>query len=345
MDQDKILTFVVPAYNMQTYLKRCLNALLASPDNVDVEVLVVDDGSTDGTLAVAQDYQRRFPGIVRAIHQENKGHGGAVNTGIAEAAGMYVKVVDADDWVGASSLAEVLDVLRRQRDSDDPLDMLVTDYVYDKVGRKHKHVVDFSKVMEANRRITWDDLGDFGIAQYIIMHALTFRTEVVRMSGMTLPEHTFYVDFIYSYQPFPWVKSIYYLSTPFYHYFIGREGQSVQTDVMIRRVQQLCRVNRQMLTATPEATDEGVTPGLYRYMIHFLAIESSITTVFLILSRDSNNYRVQKELWNNIREYSPTIYRDTRGKLVSRAMNLPGPAGRFCVRVGYRIANMILGFN
>ena len=76
------------------------------------------------------------------------------------------------------------------------------------------------------------------------MHALTYRTAVVRESGMQLPEHTFYVDFIYAYQPFPWVKTMKYLDTPFYHYFIGRDGQSVQTDVMIRRVDQLRLVNQ-----------------------------------------------------------------------------------------------------
>lgn len=339
----KILTFVVPAYNMQHYLPRCVESLLAAIECDDVEVIIVDDGSSDGTLEVAQRFERENPGVVRAIHQENKGHGGAVNTGLAQARGMYVKVVDADDWIGADSLEDVLAVLRAQPGSDDPLDMLVTDYVYDKVGKKHKHVVSFEKVMPMNRRIDWNDLGKFGIAQYIIMHALTFRTDVVRASGMQLPEHTFYVDFIYSYQPFPWVHSIMYIPTPFYHYFIGREGQSVQTDVMIRRVGQLCRVNKQMLNATPESPE--VSEGLYRYMIHFLAIESSITTVFLILSKNHENYHVQKQLWNAIDDYSPKIGHDVRHKLVSRAMNLPGPAGRFCVRVGYRVANKILGFN
>lgn len=137
--------------------------------------------------------------------------------------------------------------------------------------------------MEAGRVLGWDDLGKFGLAQYIIMHALTFRTQVVRDSGLKLPEHTFYVDFYYSYQPFPWVKRIQYLDVPFYHYFIGREGQSVQTDVMIKRVDQL----RFCQSADDRGhAERGTVPeGLYRYMIHFLAIESCVTSVFLILSR------------------------------------------------------------
>ena len=223
----KTLTFVIPAYNMESYLDRCVNSLLSASDISDLEVLIVDDGSKDGTLEYARKLERTNPGAVRAIHQENKGHGGAVNTGIAAATGMYVKVVDADDWVDPQAIDTVLATLRAQHDTDEPIDMLVTNYVYDKVAKRHKTVVNFRRVMEAGRVLGWDDLGKFGLAQYIIMHALTFRTQVVRDSGLKLPEHTFYVDFYYSYQPFPWVKRIQYLDVPFYHYFIGREGQSV----------------------------------------------------------------------------------------------------------------------
>ncbi|WP_395956943.1 glycosyltransferase family 2 protein [Bifidobacterium rousetti] len=351
---------------METYLERCVLSLTAAKRIDDIEVLIIDDGSKDGTLDAARAFERRFPGVVRAIHQENKGHGGAVNTGIAEARGMYVKVVDADDWVGPESLEQVMGVLRDEAakggsrttsstasnadgtggadgTDDAPIDMLVTNYVYDKVGKRHKHEVNFRHAMKAGERLTWDDMGHFGLAEYILMHALIFRTAVVRESGMQLPEHTFYVDFIYAYQPFPWVKTLRYLDTPFYHYFIGRDGQSVQTDVMIRRVDQLILVNQRMVEATPE---RGTVPdGLYRYMIHFLAIESSVASVFLILSRDPENYAKKKRLWADIRDHSASIYHDVRRKPMSRALNLHGSAGRFVIRWGYRVAERVVGFN
>lgn len=343
MQEKKTLTFVVPAYNMTEYLERCVMSLIAAKRNDDIEVLIVDDGSSDGTLEMAQKFEARYPGIVRAIHQENKGHGGAVNTGIAAASGMYVKVVDADDWVGPESLEQVMAVLREEADSTEPIDMLVTNYVYDKVGKRNKHMVNFRHAMKAGERLAWNDLGHFGLAEYILMHALTYRTAVVRESGMQLPEHTFYVDFIYAYQPFPWVKTMKYLDTPFYHYFIGRDGQSVQTDVMIRRVDQLRLVNQCMVRATPE---RGTVPdGLYRYMIHFLAIESSVASVFMILSRDPENYEKKKDMWDDIKAYSPTIYKDVRKKAMSRALNLRGSIGRFVIRKGYFVAEHVVGFN
>ena len=155
----KTLTFVIPAYNMESYLDRCVNSLLSASDISDLEVLIVDDGSKDGTLEYARKLERTNPGAVRAIHQENKGHGGAVNTGIAAATGMYVKVVDADDWVDPQAIDTVLATLRAQHDTDEPIDMLVTNYVYDKVAKRHKTVVNFRRVMEAGRVLGWDDLG------------------------------------------------------------------------------------------------------------------------------------------------------------------------------------------
>lgn len=337
------LTFVVPAYNMEQYLARCVSSLLSASDTSDIEVLIVDDGSSDTTPQLADTYERRWPNNVRAIHQPNKGHGGAVNTGIAAARGMYVKVVDADDWIDPQSIDPMMETLRAQRTSDHPVDMVVTNYVYDKVTKRRKHVVNFRRAMRTGEVLTWDDLGRFGLAEYILMHALTFRTAVVRESGMQLPEHTFYVDFIYAYQPFTKVRTMLYLDMPFYHYFIGREGQSVQTDVMIRRVEQLRLVNRRMVEATPEP---GTVPdGLYRYMIHFLAIESSVTSVFLILSRKPENYRLKDQLWRDIDAASPAIGRDVRRKVMSRALNLPGSLGRWIIRQGYRIAEHVVGFN
>lgn len=339
----KTLTFVVPAYNMQEYLSRCVSSLLATPHPDDIEVLIVDDGSSDGTPALSDRLAAQNPGNVRVIHQKNKGHGGAVNTGMAEARGVYLKVIDADDWVGAGTLTTMMGALRKQRGCKQPIDLFVTDYVYDKVNKRRKHTVHFRNVMKAGQRLGWDDLRRFGIAQYMIMHALTFRTDILRQAQTELPEHTFYVDFIYAYQPFPWVNSIMYLPIPFYHYFIGRDGQSVQTDVMIRRVNQLVRINGLMAQATPERGT--VSDGLYRYMIHFLSIQSVVASAFLILSRDPVNYEAKRRMWADIERVSPRIARDVRHQLPSRAINLPGRVGRFLIRHGYRIAEAIIGFN
>lgn len=337
-----VITFIIPAYNMADHLGFCLDSLLTCSFD-DMEIIVVDDGSTDDTAGVAQDYETRHPGRVHLVRQENKGHGGAVNTGLSQAKGLYVKVVDADDWVNPESLSLVLDRLRVQSLSPDPVDMVVTNYVYEKEGRLHKRVINFRSVMPPNQVLDWNHIGKFGMAQYMIMHALIFRTEVLRQAATHLPEHTYYVDFIYYYQPLPYVSSLIYLDTDFYRYHTGRQGQSVQTSVMVSRVDQLLVVNGLMVEATPRPGQ--VPNGLYRYMIHYLSINCVVTSVFLVLSKNPSNYQNKDMLWRRLEHHSPTVSHDVRSTLLCRLINMPGRTGRMAIRLGYKVAEAAVGFN
>lgn len=93
----KLLSVAIPCYNSEAYMSKCINSLLIGGE--EVEIIIVDDGSSDRTAEIADDYAEKYPTIVKAIHQENGGHGQAVNTGIKNATGLYFKVVDSDDWV------------------------------------------------------------------------------------------------------------------------------------------------------------------------------------------------------------------------------------------------------
>lgn len=104
----KLLTFTIPCYNSQDYMRHCIESIL--PGGEDVEILIVDDGSKDDTAAIADEYAEKYPTIVKAIHQENGGHGEAVNAGIRNATGLYFKVVDSDDWVDWNALPPVLQI-------------------------------------------------------------------------------------------------------------------------------------------------------------------------------------------------------------------------------------------
>ena len=111
----KILSIAIPCYNSAAYMRRCIDSLL--PGGEDVEILIVDDGSTkDNTAEIADEYERNYPGICRAIHQENGGHGEAVNAGLRNATGVYYKVVDSDDWVNEEAYMEVLDTLTEREE-------------------------------------------------------------------------------------------------------------------------------------------------------------------------------------------------------------------------------------
>ena len=219
----KLLSIVVPSYNSQDYLRHCLDTVVLGGQ--EVEVIVVDDGSTDSTAEIAREYCSRFPGIVRLEQKENGGHGSAVNRGLEVATGTYFKVVDSDDWLDTTDYRSVLSLLR----SIGSVDLLITNYVYEySYNGKHK-VMRYSNVFPQGKVITWDSMHRFHFDQLMLMHSLFYRTELLRECGLKLPEHTFYVDNLVAYLPLPYVKSLIYLDCSPYHYLIGRPGQSVNT--------------------------------------------------------------------------------------------------------------------
>ena len=185
----KILTIAIPSYNSMDYMRNCIESLL--PGGEDVEILIVDDGSKDDTPAIADEYQEKYPGIVRAIHQENGGHGEAVNAGLRNATGFFYKVVDSDDWVDAESYQKILAFLKEAMKEEEPLDMLLSNYVYEKVGAKHKKVIQYHSILPENRYFGWDEIGHFHASQNILMHSVIYRTELLRSFHFELPKHTF----------------------------------------------------------------------------------------------------------------------------------------------------------
>ena len=125
-------------------MEKCIKSVLIGGE--DVEVIIVDDGSTkDDTAEIADRYAKMYPTIVKAVHQENGGHGQAVNTGLAHATGKFFKVVDSDDWVDARSYKKILTTLKNFVEGEEP-DMVIANYVYDKVGAKRKKVIHYDNV-------------------------------------------------------------------------------------------------------------------------------------------------------------------------------------------------------
>lgn len=337
----KLLSIAIPSYNSQDYMAHAIESLLPGGDQV--EILIVDDGSKDDTARIADDYQRRYPGIVKAIHQENGGHGDAVMTGLKNAAGLYFKVVDSDDWADGEAYPKVLETLQGFSAPDQQIDMLVSNYIYDKAGAAHKHVMSYHHALPQHRVFGWEETRRFRKGQYMLMHSVIYRTQLLRDCGMTLPKHTFYVDELYVYTPLKNVEKMYYLNVDFYHYFIGREDQSVQEQVMIRRIDQALLVNRLLVSQVdPYGVDD---VHKRRYMLNFLEIVTIVSTVLLTKSGTEENLRKRTELWEYIQKENPRVYQRLRYSLMGRLMHLPGRAGRTVIVGGYKIAQKIFGFN
>lgn len=335
----KLLSVVVPCYNSQDYMAHAVDSLLPGGD--DVEILIVDDGSHDNTAAIADDYQSRFPGIVRAIHQPNAGHGGAVMAGIRNATGLYFKVVDSDDWVDDKAYPRVLAALKNH--ISQPLDMLVSNYIYDKAGEENKHVVHYRNALPQGRVFGWNEAGHFHKGQYLLMHAVIYRTQLLRDCGIDLPLHTFYVDDLYVYEPLPHVEKMMYLDADLYHYFIGRDDQSVHEQVMLRRIDQYLKVNKLMISRVNPFKDEN--RARRDYMLNFLEIITIVSTVMLIKSEKTGSLNGQKQLWDWIKAENPDVYNALRHRLSGVLLHLPLRIRRPVVTAGYGISRKIFGFN
>ncbi len=338
----KLISFAIPCYNSASYMRNCIESIL--PGGEEVEIIIVDDGSKkDNTLEIAKEYEEKYPGICKAVHQENGGHGEAVNTGLRNASGLYFKVVDSDDWLDSKVLLEVLERIRNLTLSGESIDMLVANFIYDKVGQENKKVMSYANAFPEDKVFGWAEMKNFHLGQYILMHSVIYRTKMLKDCGLQLPKHTFYVDNLFVYEPLPHVKKIYYLNQNLYHYYIGREDQSVNETVMISRLDQQYRVNRLMIECCDVLK---VQPKkLRKYMILYLEIITTVSSVLAIKSGTEENLQRKKELWAELRENHFPLWWRMRSGFLGQGVNLPGKIGNKLTILAYKLTQKFYGFN
>lgn len=331
----------MPCYNSQEYMRNCVDSLLEGGDLV--EILIVDDGSKDDTAKIADEYAEKYPGIVKAIHQENGGHGEAVNAGIRSAQGLYFKVVDSDDWVNKEAYMAILEKLREIAGGPETLDMMISNFVYEKSGAKRKKVMRYKRYLPEGRIFTWQEISKMPVGKYILMHSVIYRTGLLRECGLELPKHTFYVDNLFVYQPLPSVRTMYYMDVNFYRYFIGRDDQSVNEQVMIKRIDQQLLVNRLMIDTI--AGKKFSDKHMKQYMLRYLDIITTVSSIMLLRSGTGENLEKKKDLWKYLKDADIHVYRKLRLGILGRAVNLPGNKGRDISVAIYRVAQKFYGFN
>ncbi|MBF0776322.1 glycosyl transferase [Streptococcus azizii] len=335
-----LLTIAIPSYNAQDYLHYCVHSLIIGGDLV--EILIINDGSTDQTQVIAENLANRYPNV-RAIYQDNKGHGGAVNTGIREAKGRYFKVVDSDDWVDTRAYLKILETLARLDGQGQSVDAFISNFVYEKEGQSRKKRMDYQNVLPENRIFGWDEVGAFSKGQYMMMHSLIYRTDLLREVGLILPEHTFYVDNIFVFTPLQAVQTMYYLPVDFYRYFIGRNDQSVNESVMIKRIDQQIKVNKILVDELN--LDQLTNPDLRSYLLNHVEITTIISCALLNRAGTAEHMMKKQELWHYIQDNNPALFKIVRNGLLGQLTNLYGYPGRKISNAVYKIAKRIYGFN
>lgn len=343
-DDHKTITFVVPCYNSADYMDHCISSL--QPSSSDVEIIIVNDGSTlDNTAEKADQWAARYPHTVKVIHQENKGHGGAVMAGLRAASGVYLKVVDSDDWLDHAALNLVLSKLRHFIGTGSPVDLVIANYVYEHTYTGTQKVIRYRGALPQNRVFTWNETRPFGPGQNILMHSAIYRTQVLRDSGVELPENTFYVDNIFVYVPLPYVQTLYYLPVNLYRYFIGRDDQSVNESVQIKRLDQQMKITEIMVDAVKLPEGAG-NRKLAAYMANYLGLIVAASSMFALLAGTPEALEQRRRLWEHIDSVDKElkVHLGFRQPLVLGA-NLPGAPGRKASVALYRLAQRLYRFN
>ena len=238
----KILSISVAAYNAEKWIERCLDSFCI-PEVIDeIEVLIVNDGSTDQTERVAQKYVERYPNAFRLFNKENGGHGSTINDGIKNAHGKYFKIVDADDWVEKDGLINLVNILKNVDE-----DVVLSPYfeVDASTFRKTiKYSFNKSGRMNENRIFNIDSCATKFDLQ---MHAITYKTLLLQENFTPIDEHCFYVDMEYLVFYFPFVTSIYISDIPVYDYLLGTSEQSVNMVNMVKRRDQHLKVCKRII--------------------------------------------------------------------------------------------------
>jgi len=307
----KTLTLVIPAYNSEKFLDKCIPSMISPETLGKVEIVIINDGSTDETAVVAEKYRAMYPETVQLISQENKGHGGALNTGCAAAQGKYLKVIDADDWIVTENLPEFVDRLEQCS-----ADVILT----------HYHTINVS----TGERKSWRSYpAEFGKSysfeeimrewknydRCLTFHGITYRTEFYRTYGVSLSEHVFYEDHEYAAFPCCHAQSIVPLDLFVYEYRIGDVAQSVSEENQLKRIGHTEAVLKKMMDEYKRLSDVTAAQKLYVAMKIQGLLLSYMKTALLVHPKKKTGRATAKRMMELCRGQTPQVYELTMGKV------------------------------
>lgn len=320
-----LVTFVVPCYNSAEYMANAVDSLLEA--NHYCEILLINDGSTDDTSKIAHAYADRF-GNIRAVDQENANWGGAVNNALTLAQGRYFKILDSDDRMEPEGLNRVLDALAAAVRWGSGPDLLVTNYVYDHLTSGTTRTMSYSSFLPKDYPFGWDEVGKPGKAEYIMVHAMWFATDVLRESGVKLPTGAPYMDSILLLHPLPYVKTLYYLDVEPYQYAIGREGQSMDVEMIRKHIDEQIFVTKLAIDDTDYAKLKETNPQCAELMMGYVACMVCMSMLNLFTIGTPEAVEKNRELWEYLEKQSPELYRYVAHSWVGR-LNRKTSVGRF----------------
>lgn len=301
----KVLSFIIPSYNSEHFLDKVISSFL-DPEVLDeLDIIIVNDGSSDGTEAVAKMYCDMYPESIRLISQPNKGHGGALNTGCAAAKGKYLKVIDADDWIETQNLSAFLTGLK-SCESDVVLTHHYTRNISTGETKKWK-----SYSNSFGKSYSFDEImADWkSFDRSLTFHGITYNTAFYHRNGMQLSEHVFYEDHEFATVPCCYAESITPLDLYIYDYRIGDVQQSVSDENQLSRISHTAAVLDRLMEEYSHLTLPEKSAGRAYFCMKVQGLLLSYITTVMLVEKDKKKGReLGEQMMERFRVRMPETY-------------------------------------
>ena len=236
----KLLSIIVPTYNMEELLPACLDSLVGSAAAAALDVVVVNDGSRDSSLAIANEYAARYSDVVRVIDKPNGNYGSTINAALPTLKGEYVKILDADDTFDTQVVEPFVNYLEQVRGAD----MIVAPFI--EIDSSGEHRVDYNlysrKVYGYGVPYSAERVFEEGHIAYFMMHSVAYRTALLQQMGYRQSEGISYTDQQWCFFPIFRVESLAFTDIALYRYNLTREGQTMDSKVQLKNIGQLSQV-------------------------------------------------------------------------------------------------------
>lgn len=290
----KVLSILIPVYNTEKYIKRCLDSILLNEIKEDIEVIIVNDGGKDKSLEIAKKYHKKFPETIVIIDKENGGHGSTINKGIEVAIGKYFRVLDSDDWFQSSDFIKFVELLKNET-----ADLVISNY-------RQEHIYNSNSIFLEYKKLIPNQIYDFNsfdlsllVGEYFVMATSTYKLDVLKKSQLHLMEKTFYVDMQYNVVPILEVENFTFYNLDIYRYFIGRKDQSMNLTSFVRNQDHHERVMRYLIEYYVSKKDKISTNKEQYIKIILKYMLNTHYTIYCMYDNDHKNAYKKIRMFDN----------------------------------------------
>lgn len=315
----KLLSIAIPSFNAEQYLPECIPSLLGYEG---VELIVINDGSKDNTLKIANEFKEKYPDYIKVIDKENGGHGSGLNAAYKIAEGLYFKCCDSDDTLSKEGLLNLLDMIKKLKEEDNLPDLFLADYTAVYKNRNREKDCGLKKYFPLNKVVTYDEVKIIGLSDYAMIHMTFVKTSILVENHMNLVEKTFYEDNEFVYFIFGHSDTICYLDKPIYRYSLGETGQSVSTESMLKNYMHEMRAYEATFKEFKWSDYISWSKKKRKFMMHDLEVMYVLAYTYAFLSRSKDKRIAFKNLLKACKNFDKKLYKKLRGRFTPFAITM-----------------------